>query len=163
AARRGSGQRASHLILPGDSRERNPSWHDGQAAAVGADGAGGAGARLDPPVAPGGGGRGAPPRAGGGPPPRPPPPPPPPPRVPPRAPPARGVDDARLARIAARLVLVAVVDHDLEAIRAPGLERHLPPHLRAVALVLEPGGDRVAAGPEAPAVLGGVGVGGDGD
>src|ERR1051325_1560079 len=77
--------------------------------------------------------------------------------------------DAGLAAVAADLVLVAVVDHELEAV---GVAHHhgaggdeivdVPAHLGAVALVLEPARGGIA-GAEVPVVLGRIGVGGDGD
>src|SRR5262245_58802089 len=52
--------------------------------------------------------------------------------------PARAVDDAGLAGVAAHLVLIAVVDHDLQPVGTPGCERDLPAHLGPESLVLEP-------------------------
>src|SRR5437016_6463294 len=73
--------------------------------------------------------------------------------------------DAVLARVAARLVLVAVVHHELQAIRAPAdhLSRgdegvDVPAHLGAVALVAQGRIGHGIALAEIPVVLGRIGI-----
>ena len=68
---------------------------------------------------------------------------------------------AALAHVAARLVLIAVMDHEIEPIGVIGYQAelgHIPTHFRTVALIDQIRGNRISKWAELVVVLGGIDI-----